>query len=960
MPEAASSAASAEADDGTVAFDRVRADEYRAIHARRDDRIAATAVPENLFGVALSGGGIRSASFSLGALQALHLYDLIPKIDYLSTVSGGGYIGTSMVAALTRSAESHPRTKPAKLEFPFADTKSGSDSSEVKHLRDNSKFLAPNGLSDIGLSLAILLRGLMVNFLLLLTVMLPLATLLILANPTTAHLDRSLISDLPPFLACPNPAGPWCYPLDHNDSWLWLYDYIKNPWIMSKVCGALVGLWLIGWALSRSIVDFAGGDRARDISEPSSRGARTGRWLLILFCSSVIIELQPYVIKFAIWLQTSPDVGFTLKALAASAAALITSTAAFRGVLVGWIERALNTEKTGAWLQGLLAKAAFYAVGLALPLLLYGLFIMLVAWGIKIEPPLGSQPSLLAGLLTHLMQTFPVLAKFMASWGISVEQPSRIIAAYALGPHWLTDTNYFWRFVLCTAVLIGASWIITYKSHKTDDDMDWRERRAFLVDRLRSPPIKSSIAFYIVAALVLAVLAAMAVRPAGTDDQWWVLCNYLGLTLSVWLITLFFTENANGLHRLYRDRLQSAFELNNTDEKAMKLHEISKKAPYLLVNGTLNVKRSAQGNITTEFDPAKRGRNAEFFVFSKNYVGSDATGYAEAERFGNCEDQLDLATAAAISGAAVSSSMGRIRIGLLGPTLAILNLRLGFWLANPQKLLYWERYRRDIDSYRSSAKDEPAPKETKQRRWEEYLRLYLFQEAFGILRSDSSRIYITDGGHLDNLGLYQLLKRKCKLIVVVDGEADPGMNFGAFCDVQRFIRIDENTRIELDWQPIRDTVIQRQADRSKREPAGSLAHLHHFAIGRIAYVGQKEEGLLLYIKAAVTGDEPDYVLDYERRNPVFPHESTSHQFFSEEQMEAYRALGFHSVKRALDGLDIKDKSQAYKAQKDLIRKFRRDLKVTKYIDPRPKPARNKRSAAGRRRANTPAPIQHYE
>ncbi|WP_394890513.1 patatin-like phospholipase family protein [Mesorhizobium sp. AaZ16] len=196
-----STGASADSESDTVKFDQVLRDEYEAIHKRRGDTGGA-ARPENLFGVALSGGGIRSASFSLGALQALHLYGLIPKIDYLSTVSGGGYIGASMVAALTRRAVGDDAA-PASGLFPFADTDSGSDSSEVKHLRDNSKFLAPDGLRDLGLSLAILLRGLMVNFLLLLTVMLPLATLLILANPTTAHLDRSLISDLPPFLACP-------------------------------------------------------------------------------------------------------------------------------------------------------------------------------------------------------------------------------------------------------------------------------------------------------------------------------------------------------------------------------------------------------------------------------------------------------------------------------------------------------------------------------------------------------------------------------------------------------------------------------------------------------------------------------------------------------------------------------------------------------------------------------------
>ena len=777
-----STAASAESDSGTVKFDRVLADEYEAIHTRRGDP-SSTAKPENLFGVALSGGGIRSASFSLGALQALNLYGLVPKIDYLSTVSGGGYIGTSMVAALTRDADTRSEKLARKLRFPFADTDDGSDSSEVKHLRDNSKFLAPNGLRDLGLSLAIILRGLMVNFLLLLTVMLPLATVLILANPTTAHLERSLISELPPFLACPKYDGLWCYRLAESGGWQWLRPYISDPWIMSKVFAALLGCWLVGWALSRSIVDFAGGARARNLFEPLSEGARAGRWLLVLLCVSIIVELQPYVIKLAIWLQTSPDIGFTLKAAATSAAALIASTTAFRGILIGWIERAVNSQKTGAWLQGLLAQAAFYALGMALPLLLYGLFIMLVAWGIKIEPPLGSEPSLSVGLLARLVETFPMLSNLMASWGISFEQPSRSIADYALSPRWLVGDNHFWLLIVGTGVLIFAAWLITYRSYMQEGDT-WKDRLAFLADRLRSPQVSGRVALYIALILLAAALAAAAVRPQEAGDQWPVLCNYLGLTLSVWLITLFFTENANGLHRLYRDRLHAAFELGESEEEGMRLDKLSELAPYLLVNGTLNVKRSKRDATTaTEFDPAKRGRNAEFFVFSKKYVGSDATGYASASRLANCERQLDLATAAAISGAAVSSSMGRIKIGLLGPTLAMLNLRLGFWLANPNKLLYWEQHRGDFDAYRGSgaeARQKAAPKEPEERKWEEYMRLYLFHEAFGILRSDSSRIYITDGGHLDNLGLYQLLKRKCKLIIVIDGEADPGMNFGAF------------------------------------------------------------------------------------------------------------------------------------------------------------------------------------
>jgi hypothetical protein len=227
--------------------------------------------------------------------------------------------------------------------------------------------------------------------------------------------------------------------------------------------------------------------------------------------------------------------------------------------------------------------------------------------------------------------------------------------------------------------------------------------------------------------------------------------------------------------------------------------------------------------------------------------------------------------------------MGRIAIGWLGPTLALLNLRLGFWLRNPRKLV--------------APPDDRRPDNAS---WEDVLRLYLFAEAAGVLRSDSSRIYITDGGHIDNIGLYQLLKRRCKLIIVVDAEADPGMNFGAFADVQRFARIDEGALVSLDWWPVREAALTRAADRSKQVPLDSERHKQHFAIGRIIYENDPQEGILLYVKATVTGDEPDYVLDYERRFPNFPHESTGDQFFSEEQMEAYRALGFHAVRVALE------------------------------------------------------------
>ena len=68
----------------------------------------------------------------------------------------------------------------------------------------------------------------------------------------------------------------------------------------------------------------------------------------------------------------------------------------------------------------------------------------------------------------------------------------------------------------------------------------------------------------------------------------------------------------------------------------------------------------------------------------------------------------------------------------------------------------------------------------------------------------------------------------------------------------------------------------------------------HCAVGRIVYP-DGARGVLVYFKSSVTGDEKDYILDYKRCNPSFPHETTTDQFFTEEQFEAYRALGFHIV-----------------------------------------------------------------
>ena len=67
------------------------------------------------------------------------------------------------------------------------------------------------------------------------------------------------------------------------------------------------------------------------------------------------------------------------------------------------------------------------------------------------------------------------------------------------------------------------------------------------------------------------------------------------------------------------------------------------------------------------------------------------------------------------------------------------------------------------------------------------------------MRETSTTIFLTDGGHIDNLGIYELLRRRCQLIIAVDAEADPQMSFRSFVALQRYARIDLGVLIDLPW-----------------------------------------------------------------------------------------------------------------------------------------------------------------
>jgi hypothetical protein len=371
------------------------------------------------------------------------------------------------------------------------------------------------------------------------------------------------------------------------------------------------------------------------------------------------------------------------------------------------------------------------------------------------------------------------------------------------------------------------------------------------------------------------------------DDPWpsWVgrrvdVQLYLKVFVVLTVIAIFLTANGYSLHRFYRDRLSRAFLFRPANREALdnlKLSELNcGAAPYHIVNAAMNVQGSTEAN--------RRGRNADFFMFTRNYVGSDLTLFAPTPVMETIDQRLDFATAMAISGAAVSANMGTQTVRLLSPTLALLNVRLGYWLRNPRDLAKDQNFGGRVYDISSRLIE----------------KFYLLLEMFNQLDETSRNVYLSDGGHIENLGIYELLKRGCQLIVVVDAEADPSMSFGSLMKPERYARIDFGVRIILPCEEIAQKT--KSVSDTMEHGTQMCCSGPHCSVGRIFYENGAE-GIILYFKSSLTGDEKDYILDYKKRYAAFPHETTGDQFFSEEQFEVYRALGFHMVDRFFDGTD---------------------------------------------------------
>lgn len=317
-------------------------------------------------------------------------------------------------------------------------------------------------------------------------------------------------------------------------------------------------------------------------------------------------------------------------------------------------------------------------------------------------------------------------------------------------------------------------------------------------------------------------------------------------------IVLAFTCDINrvSIHAYYRARLSDAFLPNVGDDPLPDPGNFDLRslgpghgAPLHLINTTLNTTSSSNERL--------RSREGASFFFSPLYVGSWPTGFRRVDAYDECDTALS--SAFTTSGAAVDPDMYVTRARALSFLMALLNIRLGYWALNPK----FGRRRARLRPW-----------------WW----VFIGREMLGVGLDEKRRhVHLSDGGGFENLGIYELIRRRVRYVIVTDAGADPQTTLSDLGRAIERVRVDFGAEIDLD------------ADRLYHQRDQSLAQ-QPYVLGSIRYA-DGGEGRILYIKPVLCAGLTADIYAYWRAHPSFPDQSTAEQFFDEAQFEAYRALG---------------------------------------------------------------------
>ncbi|MGD8571010.1 MAG: patatin-like phospholipase family protein [Gammaproteobacteria bacterium] len=715
----------------------------------------------DLSGIALSGGGIRSASFCLGVLQALSYNRWLKHIDYISSVSGGGYIGTSLnwllsndwqKASVGVDRENFPYgTYPMRGNIQPMTSAEKEDTVEggpprlrgalLRFLRQHGKYLIPgSGIGSLSLA-GVILRG-------------------------------TLLS---------------------------LFIYFSMLVLLFSLVGQT---FLFQW-----FTDFG-------IMPPSPLLSRIPNIALLLALLLIVL--------------------FVLSALLYSLAAFFLSLRGSKHASVAGDVKNHHHDTSHN------NRDSNFSYGLR---------------------------RVSESVYTHLFRAIMVLVVFgvLPLWYQSFIDGAGVVSTSAASTGVL---------LIVTGIICAVATFI-----KTSNISAGRVPLGLLV-------AVSTITLW--AGLLLLAYHCSLLLPI--DSGWAVL-----LVILVAVFGWFSNLNYISVHRYYRDRLMEAFmpdldqvveyehtpnaasaKADKTKLSAMCRYDRERPAthnlPYHIINANIVLVSSSIAKF--------RGRGGDNFILTPAYCGSNATGWRETSSF--MQDRMTLATAMAISGAAVNPSTGVGGDGVsrkpfLSMLMGMLNVRLGYWAPNP-------------DPHRQPFFSIPN--------------LFLpglSELAFRQNLNEKSRfIQLTDGGHFENLGLYELVRRKVRLIIVCDSTADADCAFEDLSNALEKIRADFGVLIDINSEQLQDVIPEKTNDND-----GTRYARRGFIMANIIYP-DGIPGRLLYLKSTFFKKLSADLFGYRQSHQEFPDEPSSTAVFDEKQFESYRELGFQTAWDMMNDPDVKN------------------------------------------------------
>ncbi len=746
--------------DNTEQFEKLQKHENVWLNERRKN-VECKFKDSEYSALALSGGGIRSASFALGVLQYLARYDHLKKFDYLSTVSGGGYIGTSLSWLLHQPISKKKKAFNTGPDgFPYGAYRRGkeeehentsSQTALLDRLRQRGNYLTPGAGINIFSLISVVLRGTFLSM----VVFFPLITFVV-------------------FL------------LTINVKKLGLIE-VQNTNV-ALVLAFAIFIFAAFASLFYALYSYNGQNLPKKLLEihkrfKKSKAKIAERYEVIRTLDSLVEDRYKFRRKF------EKLIGQLLVIFLISLC--FASLLPIHDYLKNLTEDGIANRSVGI----------FMSVGGAL-----GSFIGYAKTRTAAGGPSNSilrrmLPWLTAGTLIFglLLLSYSFIESFIYAEGESLLQH-----------------------ISATAMLIGVVALVGIVAH-------------------------------------------------------YVNLNYITI------------------HRFYRDRLMEAFLPNvndivsgqDTTQGATKANSFMLSglgddlknpiAPLHLINTNLVLIDSKHRK--------SRSRGGDSFVLSPLFSGSQATGWCNSKMLSGGD--ITLATAMAISGAAANpntgaSGEGSTRNPAFALLMSLLNIRLGYWIVNP---------------WYSSTKNPRKPYKASPN----FLDPLLSSLLSGVLfwsrnnrKTDKASyaqdeynkfIELTDGGHFENLGIYELVRRKVKKILIIDAAADPKYKFSDLANAIEKIRVDFGVILDIN--------IDHLTPSSQCNPHEICYSVSAVAYGTLKYPDDEHNpGEVIYLKTCFTSDLQPDLISYKIKNPDFPDQSTGDQFFDEKQFEAYRELGY--------------------------------------------------------------------